>query len=68
MDVARWYEVNDQFYTIARLWAQESLFNDAPTFKGRQETLERLKVLRQDVDEVISELSSELEEEAWLQC
>ena len=66
MKVGRIYDIDMRWCRIKRLWSLETVFSDVPSDKGRQETLERLRRHRDDVDKVITELEIETEEEAWL--
>lgn len=66
MKVSRLYDIERRFFNLLKLWSRQTVFS-APNYAGKQETLTRLKQHRDDIDEVIVELESELEDEAWLQ-
>jgi hypothetical protein len=66
MDVGRLFAVHSLFHKIERLWSLETVFSKAPTTEGKRDTLARLEELRGMLDEVITELKTELEEEEWL--
>ena len=67
MKVGRIYEINSRWYAIMRLWSMETVFSASPSEEGRKDTLQRLKVHRDDVSKVITELEQELENESWLE-
>ena len=66
MEVSRLYNIHRNWYAILRLWAMETVFSKEPSIQGMRESLNRLTAQRNDIDTVITELKSELEEVEWL--
>lgn len=67
MEVGRIYEMNSRWHGIMRLWSLETVFSSEPSEQGIDDTIDRLRRHRDDVQEVINELKHERESESWLE-
>ena len=65
MKVCRLYDARRVFDRAERHWGELSLL-DSPTTAGLIEIRKLLTSLRDEIDNVLSELSAEIEDQEWL--